>query len=227
MSKWVTAVMVTGKDPRREPYARLAIEAFQAQTYPKRQLLIVTDAPTNLTTDVNVGIVRTSPQPLGGLRNIALSQINPDHLVLQWDDDDYYHPEYMSYMVDRQSGNRPVLLLNQLRYSLVTGCGFPHTYDRPTEGIPGAVLYPASGVKVPYQLIGKHEDSRFLNDNWGSDRTIVANPFYLYVRLHTGLNTWDEKHIMRGLAGKQGLNSIARADWAKVSEAIRRYAALS
>lgn len=221
----VTAVMVTGKDARRHRFATLAVEAFLAQTYHSKQLLIIGDSPivSQLPEGPQIRKVQVKPgSSLGALRNRALDEIS-DGYVLQWDDDDYYHPEYMSYMQQRALQTQPTALLRQLRYSLVTGSGFLCTYDRPTEGIPGAVIYHRHSVRVPYQEIGKHEDSRFLNDNWGTSRQVLDNPGYYYVRFHTGLNTWDEKHIMRHVAGQRDRNLIPSTEWNQVKDAVGRY----
>lgn len=222
----ITAVMVTGKDPRRLRFAERAIVAFQLQTYPSKQLLIVSDSPTIKQLPEGPQIrhvyVDRPNQSLGALRNVGLANITSGY-VLQWDDDDYYHPDYMSYMRTNAHPSQPALLLNQLRYSLVSRSGFKLRYDRAREGIPGAVLFARDSVQFPYQEIGKHEDSRFLNDNWGLARNVLDNPAHLYVRLYTGLNTWDEKHIMRHLAGRTDVNEIPPSDWREVAKAIGRY----
>lgn len=201
----VSAIMVTGKTPARAPFARAAIRSFQLQNWPNKELVIVNDSQQPLFFQAelppNVREVMANKQPLGELRNVGLAAAQGEW-VMQWDDDDWSHPDRMSWMMEYRKEHHAMLLLWQIRYSFVSNNAFVLQYDRPTEGIPGTVLHPnIPGLK--YTAEGRHEDSHFLNDNFGDRRVILANDGTfpgpaLYLRFHHAAdNTWSERHIMR------------------------------
>lgn len=213
----VTAIMITGKSKDRQMFARASVESFKAQTYPHKELVIVNDScGTDHEYRVlypheegsNMREVFIEPYgSLGALRNLAMDAARTEWLI-QWDDDDFYHPERINYQMKNRYSKFVVLLLYQIRYSFASNCGFELRYDRPDEGIPGTMLFHKTNKR--FQEVGKHEDSRFLNDAFGRDRVILANgagayPFgpNLYLRFFHGHNTWDERHIMRQMFGKQ------------------------
>ncbi len=203
MSDLVTAVMVTGKHAERRWLAEAAVTAFQAQTWPNKELLIVDDSGTVWPAMPNVRQADvsslTGPATLGALRNIGLDQAAGDWLI-QWDDDDWYHPRRIEYMMAGAQADHAVLLTHQIRYSFVNDSAFFLHYPLSYAGIPGSVLHPRTTGR--YQLIGKHEDSRFLNNNFGTRRVLLDNAQpatdgpNIYLRFHHGSNTWDMHHIM-------------------------------
>lgn len=225
----VTAVMITGKSKDRVMFARAAVESFKAQTYPYKELLIVNDSfgtdhehrvlhPHEEGRDIREVFIGPYGS-LGALRNLAMDFAKTDWLI-QWDDDDFYHPDRIKYQMLHRYDKCAVLLLYQIRYSFTSNCGFELRYDRPDEGIPGSMLFCKTGKR--FQEIGKHEDSRFLNDAFGRERVILCNGTgafphgpNLYLRFFHGHNTWDERHIMRHMFGK-------RDEWA-MSDDCKRY----
>lgn len=204
----VTAVMVTGKSPGRQPLRDAAINSFLRQMWPAKELLVVSDVPVEIPEHPLIRVFYPPPRPerysLGELRNFGIEQAHGDYII-QFDDDDWYHPLRIAYMMAQRRGDAAVLLLWQIRYSFLSNSAFVLRYDRDHEGIPGTVLHPRKIAK--YQSIGKHEDSRFLNDCFGQNRVIVNNSVEefpgpsLYIRFFHGLNTWDERHVMRNYAG--------------------------
>lgn len=208
----VTAVMVTGKDPVRQPLAEAAIRSFFLQDYPHKRLVIVTDgfslmghicktydeADRQLITEL-----KAPKQTLGGLRNVALDYCDSPFYI-QWDDDDWSGPTRISDQLKTcldgaLLGNRtpqPVTLRYQVRYSFETNSAYIYTGGLP--GIHGTVLHPKTDFR--YETIGKHEDSHFLNlfEKVG----VFRNPPELYLRFHHGANTWSQSHIMRQYSGQ-------------------------
>lgn len=76
--------------------ARHALDCFQRQTYPERELIIVCDRPgaplarhVAALGDPRIRFVETTPAPLGSLRNVSV-EAALGTLVCQWDDDDLY-----------------------------------------------------------------------------------------------------------------------------------------
>jgi glycosyltransferase involved in cell wall biosynthesis len=98
----VSCLMVTGD---RLALAKRAVHSFAEQTYPNRELVVVTDGPRRLRAALerhvaalglgdSVRFVYPDEDglPLGRLRNLSLDAARGD-FVCQWDDDDYSHPE--------------------------------------------------------------------------------------------------------------------------------------
>ncbi len=223
-SPLVSAVMVTGKDARRYRLAHAALRSFLDQDWPQRELVIINDglqwvlpgsvdgepmfrevqyvdAVADRGSSCVVREFRLPPEgkSLGELRNYALTQCQGDW-VCQWDDDDWFAPTRISVQMQQRQRDHAVLLLYQVRCSLTLRSAFVYR-GKPADGIHGSVLHPRV-VSAPYEAIGKHEDSHFLNAAFGSRRVVIDNAAMpqLHVRLHHSCNTWDARHIMRDYA---------------------------
>lgn len=206
MTPHVTAVMITGKHPDRVPLAMSAIRSFQQQTYSNRSLLIVRDNPdgaslTELLPSPDSRIKELVVDPgrsLGELRNYALDRL--DTWVMQWDDDDWSHPDRMAQqMLCAQAEGRAVTLRRQIRYSFLTGSAYVAHTLRVRVGIAGTILHPPTTAR--YEAVGKHEDSRFAKALPGI--YVMENAPQLYIRFHHGTSTWDAAHVMGRLAEQQ------------------------
>ena len=202
--KLVTAVMVTGKHPERQPFADAAIRSFEQQDYPKKQLVIISDAPegpeTYMGRTYNVCTKLVFPggkRSLGELRNEGLREADGEYIV-QWDDDDWRHPTCVSYMMEYAQQNKALTLQSQLRYSFRTDCGYAYRRTSGREGICGTVLH-HNRPGLGYESIGQHEDCRFLKTHFPGELQIIDNRMepHLYLRFYHGNNTWDEDHIMQ------------------------------
>jgi hypothetical protein len=208
----VVAVMITGKNPKRIPLARASIAAFQEQVYANRQLLIINTGLDRLT-DAEPAPAQIhemhNPQQgmlsLGALRNVALdwiaAQRPPDTLVIQWDDDDWHHPQRIAFQVahaELYAYQRPVTLRYQIRCDLRTGVAFVHTGDEPQWGIHGTILHPQ--VDFRYPEIGRHEDSHFLKRF--PEASVLETMSQLYIRMSHGNNTFSNRHIMHHFANR-------------------------
>ena len=88
-----------------------AVRCYCRQTYPNRELIIVTDGTPQYRqaiddyigwlgrADIYPVYMAESGQPLGVLRNIALD-VAKGTIVCQWDDDDLNHPERLERQFD-------------------------------------------------------------------------------------------------------------------------------
>jgi len=205
----ITAVMITGKQPERLEFAKAAIRAFHDQIYSEKQLLIINDGSYCLQTAApelfrdNVRELRINQQglSLGALRNIGLDEVGTGNLLMQWDDDDFYHYRRINDQADlfvKQGAEHPVTLSSQVRYSFTNNTAIevyqPKQPDGVFRGIPGTILYRVGTRR--YELVGKHEDSWFFN---GFETVHVLDNRdipELYIRFEHGFNTWDIRHIM-------------------------------
>lgn len=193
MPPLVTAVMVTGKNPARNPLALAAVECFRRQTWVNRELVIINDGtPLGVAGD-NIREISRKPHAtitLGDLRNAGLDAAKGDW-VIQWDDDDWYHPDRITQQMLAADG-RAVLLRHQIRYDAVDGM-FYTSLGMPAHA--GTILHPRRPM-ARYFSERKHEDSHFWQQ-WFPDAVRLANDPELYLRISHGTNTWGRDHIIR------------------------------
>lgn len=210
----LTAVMVTRG--RRHALARMAVQSFLDQQYADKQLLIVNSGPAIYKSGSEPPAVTETlvpdmdSAPLGYVRNWSLQTITartPDRWIMQWDDDDWSHPERMTYQVDALMASRntsqAVILFSQVRIDLTQQVALVYNWpsSRPA-GIPGTVLLPPRRVKhYAYdQTLRKHEDSLMLLGSFPESTLVLRNTAtpHLYLRLFHGENTWNRKHFFQG-----------------------------
>jgi glycosyltransferase involved in cell wall biosynthesis len=201
ISEVVTAVMITGKHPGRRQLARAALTSFLAQTYREKEMLII-----------NTGEPLRPPEPyireicleqgaltLGDLRNLGIEEAR-GAWVIQWDDDDWHHPERITVQMEFAGHDAACVLGSQIRCSLVKQYAFVR---RREEGIEGTILHPRS-TSIRYPSLAKREDTAFYRAF--PEKVIIFDRPELYVRFYHGNNTWDEKHLMRGTRKNRGID---------------------
>lgn len=227
----VTAFMMTPGTSERNRLARIGVRAFLDQTYPYKELLILNhgDEPVEVqhpqVREVRVPLDVIEPDPQDGLARfrhqetgeivrvgkIADMAIDLAHgdWVMQWDDDDYPGPERITVQMAQRIPGHCVVLGSQVRYSFRSNCAFVHTLTH--DGIGSTILFPLATVKYRYPSLPDHFDSVFYLKNFTHKRVIVRNSVgypaihgpELFFRFHHGDNINGERHIMRGMAGKQ------------------------
>jgi glycosyltransferase involved in cell wall biosynthesis len=83
----------------RKWYVNKAIELFNAQDYPNKELIIVynhpSDIPDELMQAENIQWLKTETTSIGSKRNAGCSYARGS-IIAQWDDDDIYHPTRLS-----------------------------------------------------------------------------------------------------------------------------------
>ncbi len=204
-SPLVTAVMITGLHRERYPLARIAIECFKNQTYPNRELLIVNHGPESLAdADPRIRelrIIKKNTDTIGDLRNFGLKHAAGE-FILNWDDDDWHHPERIATQMSVQEEDAAVFLRNRIHHSFLNGCA--QVVDSP-GGAHATILHPRA-VKFRYPSMVRGSDTAFaLNFR---KRTIIDNDPSLQIRFYHGLNLWDERHVMGSLAGGKLRNEL-------------------
>ncbi|EDQ86480.1 uncharacterized protein MONBRDRAFT_10800 [Monosiga brevicollis MX1] len=223
----IFGTMITGKDRLHEFLAEKSASAFAAQDFARKVLIVVNDSPDYSITHYDIPcVVEIFVEPkkysLGKLRNIAINAVPVGTFLVQWDDDDWHAPSYLSMqladlykkdadvsIVSKQT--RFFVLLNSsyiytpLLVNVVVDPGpssrsalhprFPRAVDR---GIEGSVLAFKSPqyAHVKYPDKAKGEDSTYLSNvrRAGLRVTPWSNPFWAYFRLYHGANTWSGQH---------------------------------
>lgn len=224
MSCLVSAVMITGKDPRRNQLAIKSIISFLAQTWINKELVVINDGeplgadhwsqpaqngyPAVEIREIMIAYPAIHPAPprltLGELRNRGLQEAKGEY-ICQWDDDDFSHEERIERQMQLalEHPGCPVTLSHQIRVGLKNGNalvwkGMPLRDGRDC-GIVGTILHPKT--VIGYAAEGKHEDSHFIA-KWPDVRVLnnVDHP-ELYIRTYSGYNTFGERHVLSYVAG--------------------------
>ena len=177
-----------------------AIETFVQQTYPNKELVIVTDDGEDHKKQlmeklkgVNAFVhCVTKGKTLGELRNIS-SDVANGEIVCQWDDDDFYHPKRIDVQVEPfRTGKKSVSFLEAQIF------WFPHTseiYIRDDrKPIPGTIAYVKNEMKYRYPELSKGEDDELMRKILIGNRWVSIPRYDLYVRVFHGSNTWHEGH---------------------------------
>jgi len=183
----ISALMITGKSPERRPFAQVAVECFRRQICPwDTELVAINTAPDAPWFDgVREICVPQGDKTLGHLRNLSHHHAHGE-LTIQWDDDDWHHPERILTQVGDWSGHGAQVLHSQYRLDILTGESFVLM-----GGIHGTVLCPKGYLDYPHE--DKGEDTlALLKGHW----TVLDNNPNMYVRTYNRLNTWDRTHIM-------------------------------
>lgn len=205
----ISALMITGKTPHHRRLAEVAVDQFLAQDWPidDREIVIVNtarDAPWFEHQSRAFPVRELTLYPfkgtLGELRNISMLHAQ-GNLLLQWDDDDWHHPERIRRQVEAHVPGKPTILRRQYRVDLQSGAwGVLDARHWPMAGIVGTLLHERSRARYPHKKRG--EDAEFIRRL--PRPTVVDNRPELYVRLYHGHNTWSRRRIMSPVEDADG-----------------------
>ena len=178
-----------------------AIKCFRRQTEPSRELVIVHQG-----LDFNVENIppneRYIEQPkgltLGELRNVAMEEARGEY-VMQWDDDDWYHPHRMQMQLDAIGFRGAVLLRRWYIFDQLTGKSYI-SFDRPGGWEGSVLMLRSAALAIRYPHTSKGEDSQFMARFNTRYRVKRINYPWLYTYVIHGGNTWDRQHFERILA---------------------------
>jgi hypothetical protein len=199
-----------------------AVECFLAQTYPRRELLILFDADDAATReyaaalhDDRIRLVEAPQVPrqsLGSLRNLAVAEARGQY-VCQWDDDDWYHPDRLTaqFSALRASG-RPTCVLSRWTCLDVEA---RRAYLSPHRAWEGSIMVERERM-VAYPDLARGEDTIAIDQLAARDELHLLDRPDLYVYTFHGDNTWDRTHWSRFL-GKSTILS-----WSESQEIRRR-----
>lgn len=199
----VSCIMPTGN---RRDFVAQALRSFQAQDYPRRELVIVDDGDDPIDDLVEhlpeVNYVRLSERTsIGAKRNLAVQHAR-GAIIAHWDDDDWYAPDRLRYQVAPIVCGEADLtgLENSCVLSLVTGEFWttqPELHAQMFVGnVHGGTLVCRRQIfeqGLSYPEISLAEDAWLIHYavNNGARLKRLANPgVFVYVR--HGLNAWRE-----------------------------------
>lgn len=204
----VSGLCVTRK---RTKMLRRAIGDFLRQSYPNKELVIVYDEDDDETRElhrmskddrVKFHVNVHGKVPLGALRNQAVRHARGE-FVIQWDDDDEYHPDRVLYQMKHcfANGRKASTLERWLIKDDVTGKKYmSHARRRAgTEaGWEGSLLAPRNFLTgFPYPSLSKGEDSVVIQELCRRNQIESMKMPHLYTYHLHGKNTYDRDHGLR------------------------------
>jgi glycosyltransferase involved in cell wall biosynthesis len=238
----ISCVMVTLD---RLTLAKRAIHSFATQSYPERELVIVTDGASIFRQSLEryvsaLGLdqvrfvwVDEERPALGHLRNISMDAAAGE-IICQWDDDDYSHPERLTIQAGhmlRQSA-AACLFTDHLHYMQEHRvlCWIDWTLDGACEGAarlaPGTLMmlkdnrfrYPEEG---PFARQG--EDSVLLESLYHSVNVApLSGAGHLWLYQYHGANTFSREHHYH-MNSCRTSNAQLHENAEKIREAARHY----
>ena len=189
----------------RASIAQRAVRCFAAQTWSERELVIVDDGEEDygpmlapwIAGGARIHYHRLPPsanRTLGEARNISL-EAGAGEFLVQWDDDDWYHPDRIAVQM-AATDRLDVVLLDYTLMHLDTAEFVLHPYrTNLSRGTPGTVLHRRGPVRYPE--LAKGEDSKYLTTLLRRFRTgkLETPHSHLFIRCFHGQNTWDRNHF--------------------------------
>ena len=208
----ISCVCVTRNKPTQ---LKRAIECFLHQTYPNKELVIISEDNDPATRDMLISVdhptikwfeVPSVPKmPLGGLRNLSISKASGDYFC-QWDDDDWYHSCRLQFQMTAALNNhKPASLLAYwMMYDGVNGKAFLS----PIGPWAGSILCKRSIIdeKIRYPDLSRKEDHIFMGKLIRNNCTVPVIMPSLYIYAYHGNNTFNLDHFNLLFASSQELS---------------------
>ncbi len=226
--------------------AKLAIRSYAEQSYPDRELVIVSDGEESYRSALMrcveelgvAGVRMIYPGPggltLGALRNISLEAAQGE-IICQWDDDDYSHPERLAiqvrHMIAQPAGAS--FFTDHLHYLEPEGLLWwvDWSADGQNDGLmqlaPGTLMmhrdlrfrYPECGPDAR-----QGEDWVFMESVYGSlPVAALKGAGHLYLYRYHGRNTFSREHHHSLCAERSRPNAQLLQNAATLQEAVRYY----
>lgn len=195
----VSCLLVTRGRPE---LAMRAVRCFQAQSYARRELLIVDDDPDERLADAVAALddpaIRHLRLPDGGLslgelRNLAVREAAGAY-VAQWDDDDLSDPERLAaQMAAILTTRAEACVLSRHRLWWPEGRRMAFSTRRLWEGS----LVAARAIVPPYPALGKGEDTPVVAQIVRDRHVAALDAPALYTYVFHGANTHAPEHWER------------------------------
>lgn len=190
----------------RKHLMRRSILCFQNQTYENKEMVVVDDGEQNLEEVLQtlpasqlkyLKLEQDPSNTLGKLRNRSLEAATGDYLV-QWDDDDWYHPERIAKQAEIIQDGYDACCLSSALMHLDEEPFMNHPYvGHLPEGIPGSIMHKTS-AEIRYPHTRRAEDTVYLKQWMKKQYHQLPDSYsHLFIRCYHGENTWEKEHFLR------------------------------
>ena len=204
MSKKQPLVSCLCVSSNRPEFLKNTIKYFEAQTYPNKELIIVSNhfsqeykeiVDSINSSDIKYYFLSNDRKvTLGELRNYSIKMSGGEYFCI-WDDDDWYHRNRLKIQLQEAvRNNKPATIMPYfILFNKVKRQGaLSHLYP-----IQGSILCRkkiiTEGLKYPSMNIS--EDRNFAEKLYECNAFFpVINPS-LYIYIYHGTNTWNEGHF--------------------------------
>lgn len=160
----VSAIMPTRG---RAGWAFDAVEMFRAQTYPKKELVVVDDrSEPSFPYGLRDPLIRyhvAGRIPIGGKRNMAVS-LSSGEIIMHWDSDDTYTPDRMEHQVAHLIESGAEIVGYHIMPFVDADNGREYVY----HGLPGYCIgvsqtyWRSTWEARPFPAINQDEDNQFM-----------------------------------------------------------------
>jgi glycosyltransferase involved in cell wall biosynthesis len=152
--------------PGREGFRLGAIECYESQTYPLRELVIVEDEGT-----------------VGAKRNLACSRVKGE-IICHWDDDDWSQPERIQDQVERLSASgKQITGYHSMLFLDESGCWWKYKGHEGYALGTSLCYFKDFWRKRPFQDLKWSEDNAFIK---GIEVASVDAEEMMWARIHSG-----------------------------------------
>lgn len=200
----ISCICITQK---RVPQLARTIMCFLNQTHTHKELVILFEAKDTETGKYAIEgpyakhplikwlrVNKPEDMYLGQLRNYAIERAT-GKFICQWDDDDWYHPEKLSFQLTELIENKT--LANVLGYEIIYDAVARNSYLSCLRYWEGTLLcYRELALSNPYPNLKRGEDTpviKALLDKRAIHLSRLITPLYIYT--YHGSNTWDYNHF--------------------------------
>ena len=179
-----------------------SIDCFLKQTYKNKELVITYETNNPYINLFNwfaqnypeiklIELPAEPKKPLGELRNLSIEKSSGKYFM-QWDDDDWFHPERIEYQVSQLDDKYQANILNRwIMFDGVTNLAYV-SFKRKWEG--SILCSREIFMKSPkYSCISKGEDTDFINSVIPYIKELDNPKLYIYI-FHNN-NTWNYWHF--------------------------------
>ncbi len=179
--------------------ARFAIDCFQRQRYPNRELVVVCNVPGNeverLVAEIGDPAIRyfdaQGAATVGDLRNRALEQCRGGYVAI-WDDDDLYHPRRLALQMGALAwAGAQACFLSREIFWWPARRRLASSRLRPWENSMLARI----GAFPPYPSLVQGEDTAVSEALVAQHKVVMIGGPPQYVRIYHGSNVCDAEHF--------------------------------
>jgi glycosyltransferase involved in cell wall biosynthesis len=204
---------------------QFAVECFRRQSWPRRELVVVTGADRAAEVDaylerrgVRTRSVTGAPPglQLGDLRNMALARATGD-IVMTWDDDDLYDPHRVRTVATILRGSRAAAIF--LPHLLLWWPARRMAAISARRLWEGSVALWRDRANV-YPALARGEDSPFVDNLALTHPIALLNAPLQYVYAVTGRNTWTASHFNKLFSDAE--HPFTGSDYDRLMQALAR-----